>query len=83
MALSIKDPTVDKNLRLLASMTGESLTRAAASAIEEKLAKLEAAKAKKRVARRKAVEDFLKDRPRLKFKGGKTLKEITDELWGM
>lgn len=41
MALNIKDPQTDALVRRLAAMTGESITDATRTAVEERLARLE------------------------------------------
>ncbi len=83
MAFSIKDEQTDKLVRKLAGITGESYTRAVKQAVAERLERLTETSEKEKEKRLAAMHDFLKGRPRLKFKDGKTLKEITDDLWGM
>jgi antitoxin VapB len=83
MAFSIKDPEIDKNLRLLAAMTGESLTEAVGNSIAVRLEQLEEEKAKKRAERNKRLRAFIKGIKPNNVKEGYDHKKFTDDLWGM
>lgn len=83
MALSIKDEQTDKLIRQLAEITGESYTRAIMQAVKERLARLSAPAKTEKAEMARKLEEFMANRPRRKFRGGKSLKQIRDELWGL
>ncbi len=82
MAFSIKDPEIDKNLRFLSSLTGESLTEAVGAAIIERIEKVNAEYSKAKSNRRKKLQEFLAKRKPAPSTDKYNHKKMTDELWG-
>ncbi len=81
MAFSIKDPEIDKNLRFLSSLTGESLTEAVGTAIIERIKKVNSEYIKTKNNRRKKLQEFLEKRKPASSTDQYNHKKMTDELW--
>lgn len=81
MAFSIKDPEIDKNLRFLSSLTGESLTEAVGSAIIERIEKVNAERVKLKNNKRKNLQKFLEKRKAVS-PDQYNHKKMTDDIWG-
>lgn len=81
MAFSIKDPEIDKNLRFLSSLTGESLTEAVGSAIIERIEKVNAERVKLKNNKRKNLQKFLEKR-KAASPDHYNHKKMTDDIWG-
>lgn len=82
MAFSIKDPEIDKNLRFLASLTGESLTEAVGNAVAERIEKIEHERAQKINVRNKKLDAFVNGIKPIKNSGFDP-KKFRDDLWEM
>ena len=61
MALNIKSPDAERDVRRLAELTGESLTEAMHRAVRERLERLTQAEGRSRQARRVEIDAIIKE----------------------
>lgn len=81
MAISIKDEGVDKLIRQLAVLTGESYTAAVGEAVKERMEKIAALREGLRQERNRKIAGFMKGRKPVRLRGGKTTKQARNTLW--
>jgi antitoxin VapB len=78
MALNIRDPTVHALARKLADATGETMSQAVKTALEERLARVGKVSEEERRRRLEAMEAFAR-----KFQQAEVLDPRTpEEIWG-
>ncbi|MGH6914752.1 MAG: type II toxin-antitoxin system VapB family antitoxin [Geminicoccaceae bacterium] len=65
MALNIKDPEADRLVRQLATLTGESITRAVKTAVRERIEREERARGKASVEELMAIARRIAEAPNL------------------
>jgi len=83
MSIYINNPAAEELARELAARERKTITQIVLESLEEKAGRTPlklTAQEKKR--RRKNLREFVKNRPKLRYKDGRSLKEITDDLWG-
>jgi antitoxin VapB len=81
MAVNLKNPETERLLRALAARADESLTQAAATAIRERLERLEAADRQKHAKTLVSLDDLIAEARRGAVIDDRPLKVIADELW--
>lgn len=82
MAISLKNPEVERTLQELSSETGESLTQAAGTAFRERLDRIRGERLAQQKGSLRALLDLIEEARSAPVLDARPLKAITDELWG-
>lgn len=82
MAINLKNPEVEQALQELSKETGESLTQAAGAAFRERLERLRGARLAAQQRSLRAIVELIEEARTAPVVDSRSLKLITDELWG-